>query len=525
MQRTRRHVRRTSGTLPLVAGLAATLAVVGSLCAAFVRCQGSSTSLRNSSARKCRILLRGRGGYDEAMGFGQYKLCTYAEVIRHHPNYCEYVLSQADIGWSFSDVGEPSQLGEAKAVPDGAVVWRYPSEVVEATTSINEWERDFYLNILVSPILSDRQLAKKTEIDRKIARSLLFQVRIRQLAKKTEIDRKIARSLLFQVRIKVDLDGYLRLENDALERVCKTDCQFKKEFVNETYPEILRKFIDRHVAKDENATGVGWTFVKYGHDRIGQRLVEEGLLAGARVFGGKEDPFTLPSLLNEVLTDKFYVNVDDSKAHPHYMRALTQHPEGKRVLDDFLASPGERMKDIAEHYFSDTSAESIKKAKILILALGMDGSVWSWRRDNNVSEDIPDHQFVTEYAAVMPDITQEFARLPQGKKAIELIKKEFPNKTHPERTWKSYLLQEVEFVSLKAKIAVANKYDGHGSLEHDGIKLLRGPKLNNVSVADLEAELTAAVTEAVHRHVQLNYGRRSEARPVQVPVCVKPASF
>jgi len=315
----------------------------------------------------------------------------------------------------------------------------------------------------------------------------------------------------------------LLMKSAVSDRVYRKENRFKAHFFGKTYWDILCEYVDQYVDNDGIEPGVGWASVRYRQDPLGQRLVEKGLIKGARVYGGTDDPFHLPSLLNEVLTDKFYVNVDDSKAHPRYMRALTQHPEGKRVLDEFLADPDTLMEDIAEHYFSNASVDFVKKVKILLLSLGMDGGVQSWRQNHRIHQGIPEHPFVSKYAAVMPDITQEFAQLPEGKEAITLIRKDFPERRRPDRTWKSFLLQEVEFVSQQTKRAIANKYDGHGSLEHDGIKLFRGPKLQAVSGADLERELTRAVTESVHKFIQDKYGGNNA--PLTLPVLIKPAVF
>merc|ERR1712013_282066 len=101
----------------------------------------------------------------------------------------------------------------------------------------------------------------------------------------------------------------------------------------------------------------------------------------------------------------------------------------------------------------------------------MDGSLSTWKTEHRLSQR-HDHLFMLEYQDAMRNITQEFAQWDRGQLAIDLITKEFPvredgKKRNPERTWKSFLLQEVEYTSLQAKIKVANKYDGYGSLEHD----------------------------------------------------------
>mmetsp|Transcript_99643 Transcript_99643/g.177381 ORF Transcript_99643/g.177381 Transcript_99643/m.177381 type:complete len:548 (+) Transcript_99643:3-1646(+) len=323
------------------------------------------------------------------------------------------------------------------------------------------------------------------------------------------------------VKLKIDLARHKTMDRSLAEQICKnTD---KSNYCGKTYEAIVAEYIAAHAKANPEDPATGFVKLSYRPDPLGKRLQEEGLLAGSRLYAGPADPLSLPSDLNDVLTDKFYMNMDDSKAHPSYMRALTKLPEGKEVLDAYLSDPMSMLHSVAAHYFGDVTKEGLKNAKTLFLRLGMDGSILSWRKDHRVPHALKEHPFVESYATVMPSLTDEFAELPLARRALEIIQLEFPSREFPKRTWKSFLLQEIEFVARRAKVRVAvEKYDGYGALEHDGIRLFRGSKLQAVEIKALEKEMSDAVTNEVYEFVKEKYNRRGPPHPIQVKV--KPAS-
>jgi len=184
------------------------------------------------------------------------------------------------------------------------------------------------------------------------------------------------------------------------------------------------------------------------------------------------------------------------------------------VLDKFLRDPDAILSDVGRHFNVDT-----KVAKQLITALGMDGSVKSWRSTHRISKDIADHHFVLEYAAGVRELTESLAQtIPQDirEQVIALIVEHRRNKGKEpfdnwQVTWKSYKVQEVEFMSLTAKMAKCPH--GFCSLAHDGIRvyafgtLLDGTAVVPPSTTALEQRIMVNVT-AERASTRTNLRRR-----------------
>lgn len=317
-----------------------------------------------------------------------------------------------------------------------------------------------------------------------------------------------------KVNLSIDLASYKTVASLA-GRFC-SNAQ-KADYYNMSYADIVARYIENYVKADPQDETHGWVLLEYRPDRLGHRLIEEGILEGARLYSGRSDPLSLPSDINDVLTDRYYINMDDSKAHPSYMRALTQMPEAQAVLDDYLSDTISLLESVAEHYLREVSAESMSSAKVLFLSLGMDGSVTKWRQAHGVEANVAEHAFVERYASIMPIVTDEFTMLPGASRAMKIMQAEF-GRHLPKRTWKSFLLQEIEFVARRAKVRVANmKYHGHGALEHDGIRLIRGPKTEG-QFEELERDMTEAVTEEVHEFLKKKYKVSGEPFPIKVKI-------
>mmetsp|Transcript_53283 Transcript_53283/g.105953 ORF Transcript_53283/g.105953 Transcript_53283/m.105953 type:complete len:543 (-) Transcript_53283:211-1839(-) len=537
-QRLRHHggqARRALSKVQVLAAMATILGCLAHRCLgavghAFIQCQHVTRRVRACSS--CSVL-RAEGRDVQMMEFGKYKSSTREYVARTQPSYCNWALQQEQANCPeliafkkfLREIGF-ERTSKQSSRPKHSQHWKQPTSKQWVKPKRLQPRKQQEERTIQGWVKMRRRRITQSRSANSIAQSLgsYSEPHLNKPGKQRPKNKKLRNADVDLVRIRVDLASYdLYKDSSLLNRLCMTDDEFKADFRNQPYHRILCKYIDQQVQRDGVEPGVGWASVRYRQDELGQRLVEKGLIKGARVYGGRRDPFHLPSLLNELLTDKFYLNLDDSKAHHYYMRALTQNPDGILVLDEFLTNADLLMEEIAEHYFSNSSLEFTKKVKTLLHSLAMDGSVGSWRNRQGVHEGIVEHSFVSRFAAVMPKITQEFAQMPAGKEATALIRKDFPDRTHPGRTWKSFLLQELEFVSREAKRVIANKYEGHGSLEHDGIKILRGTRVQSVSEEDLERELRLAATKSIHDFVQYKYGRNNEG--LILPVLIKPASF
>jgi hypothetical protein len=67
----------------------------------------------------------------------------------------------------------------------------------------------------------------------------------------------------------------------------KGNDRHKERFVGKSHAESLRAYLCQYVNVDPDDPSVGWVDVTYKHCAIGKRLVEDGFIAGARVYGGR----------------------------------------------------------------------------------------------------------------------------------------------------------------------------------------------------------------------------------------------
>ena len=311
----------------------------------------------------------------------------------------------------------------------------------------------------------------------------------------------------------IDLEAVLRyLKSNLADEIYTGKDAYKAHMNNKAYRRLLTTYLVNNLQEIREDDVMGLHAVvdlKYHNDVLGAALIKIGAITGARVYAGDADPFgSLPGTLNDLVVGKFTKNLDDSKAQARCMQYLAVN--GSRaavVLDKFLRDPDAILSDVGHHFDVDT-----KVAKQLITALGMDGSIKSWRSTHRIPEDIADHRFVLEYAAGVRELTESLAQtIPQNLKeqVVALIVEHRREKgklpfDNWKVTWKSYKVQEVEFMSLKAKMAKCPH--GFCSLEHDGIRvyafrtLMDGTAVVPPSTAALEQRMTEAVSKKLGAH-------------------------
>lgn len=316
------------------------------------------------------------------------------------------------------------------------------------------------------------------------------------------------------VKIKIDLANAKRFlrSNKADELYIGKDI-LKAHLRGHSYRSILLSYLVNYVDPDiDDPENVGWVKVDYHLCAGGHALRKLGIITGAREYAGSCDPFSLPGILNDLLTGKFYRNWDDSKAYQRYLLAITRIPAAQAVLSEFLVQPNALISDLAERY-----GVAYSDIKTLLHRLSMDGSLQAWRKEKGIPAHIKDDLFIVRYAKAMQEVTTELVqRIPYAKRRAVIkyfIDKE--DKRHPERSVKSFLLQNIEFKARKAKLAALAKYGiRHGSLEHDGIKELLGP--NSPDATTMAQILTQAASQAVAKAI-------GGTAVVEIPVCLKEA--
>ena len=304
------------------------------------------------------------------------------------------------------------------------------------------------------------------------------------------------------VRIKHDIATakHFILSELATERYKGKDTQHRRK----SYRDILVAHLLNHVTIDEEDRTVGWSTVHYKPSATGQKFIDAGVIQGERVYGGPADPFTLPNVLNDVLTGTCYRNWDDAKAFHYY---VLSHPsvaaKNKRALKKFLEDPVTVMARLAEHYDVDVAA-----IKELFHRLVMDGGIESWRDEHGVSKEIKDIDLVVEFRDEMRGATQDLLNHVENNKRAELTdylrseheKKKTTEAFRPGPSFKHYLLAEVEWKAREAKRGVFRELGlEHGSLEHDGIKELYS--MGNLPDDKMASRLTEAVSNAVGVHI------------------------
>lgn len=146
-------------------------------------------------------------------------------------------------------------------------------------------------------------------------------------------------------------------------------------------------------------------------------------------------------------------------------------------------NPKALYEDIGCYYFQDYSPQIYARLKMIVNSLAMDRKLESVRKeliqDHAVDPELPNHPFLVRYAGAMRRVTDEFATQGDGPAAIAMLEKEFPMrerkgkkvKRNCKLTWKSFCCQGPEF-QCREVMKGATETGGHGSEEHDGLKVL-----------------------------------------------------
>ena len=333
-----------------------------------------------------------------------------------------------------------------------------------------------------------------------------------------------------QTTVVLDLEAALRFlkSNLADEKYTVKDA-YKADMNNKSYRVLLTEYLVNAIpASDQRSLLISQDDVlglhvaldvSYHNGELGAELIKAGVITGCRVYGTELCPFgRLPGKLNDLVLSKFYANLDDAKAQARAMLVLANKyhsPKAADVLETYLQDPEATLADVAGHYKVETV-----DAKLLFTALGMDGSIASWRaKHKTIPKDIADHTFAVDYGKGVKDLTFRLGELFKNNMEVVnmIVRHRQTTGKAPADNWrvtlKSYMVQEVEFQSLQLKMEACP--NGFGPLEHDGIRVYTAPQFPDggtmvvpPKLRDLETRMTSVVSTGLG---------------VTVPVVHKPA--
>ena len=231
------------------------------------------------------------------------------------------------------------------------------------------------------------------------------------------------------------------------------------------------------------------------------------------MYGKGADPFKLPKKLRNLALAKFGYDLDDDGSHPRASAYLIA--EGRELVQRFLGTTGGVehrelvLAAIGERFFPhDDAIMRRKRAKQLINMLEMDGSFQDWceqwgvpthsLRQPPLTADLPDGTtfdvvaFIDGQPARTTWLTQRCSR---AFAFTQQMCAHLSGNHHPDRTLKSYVLQEAEAVSRAVKIAWAERVGARWiSLQHDGVVIaLRANMTHEWACGELARECEAAL--------------------------------
>jgi ribonuclease HI len=238
--------------------------------------------------------------------------------------------------------------------------------------------------------------------------------------------------------------------------------------------DALEEHIERTIRPDEDTI---WIRVEYRYARMGQHLKNAGYITKSRLYAKSFNPFKKWNRTIRFLAlGRFGYELDDAGAYPTAGAHMIDL--GRNMVSRFLTHRKQILEAIGSYYFPEvTDIIKYERAKQLNNALDNDGTLqaWAniWRVDlrqkpiNRLNVRLPDGRFdVGDYITLQKERADEIKKLmPDLLAYITQTGKDFP-----ERTMRSYLLQEYESRSCDIKTCVAES-DGHFwfSLQYDGV--------------------------------------------------------
>ena len=308
--------------------------------------------------------------------------------------------------------------------------------------------------------------------------------------------------------------------------------------VRRTGRSIVAEFLDQVVTPNgEDADG--YIDISYRHSRAGMQLVDAGFVTESREYAIGADPFKLRKKLRAMALGRFGLDMDDSASFPRAGCYLINH--GRARASEFLVGRKEILVTLGRYFFPQLDSDDTRRekrrdlVKLLFNLLDMDGTVESWLNSEADEDGSRIHEWrasgatvdgapcvpllnsdgtstgrffnLAAYVAEQPERSAEVARrMPLAGLMVQHLNEAMgrSQKQH-ERTLKSYVFQEAEGVSRRAKLDWCLQ---HGclpiNLQHDGV-VVRLTAAWDASAA--MAELSQASSAA------LGYSQPVEVKP------------
>jgi len=257
-----------------------------------------------------------------------------------------------------------------------------------------------------------------------------------------------------------------------------------------TRRELVTRLLGR--VQGEGSDGLGWVRLRYTHSTLGAGLVAAGHVIESREYVCREDraadPFGLPRAQRALALARVGVDFDDDASFP---RAKADVVMPCRVtLQCFLRHRETILAQVGAHFLAGrASPDAIRgHAKALFNSFDMDGTLGAWRERMGLRDGerpsggmvvrlgqghIFDFQAHREaQRAGTQWLAQRMRAMTQYVEAHLRTRGDDRRLEHPERTVASYVFQEAEGVSRRAKVWWA-RCKGHAvlNLQHDGLVL------------------------------------------------------
>jgi len=278
------------------------------------------------------------------------------------------------------------------------------------------------------------------------------------------------------------LEEYSRTQAASINAASSKETDPKSKM---TEQEVIQRLLHcKRVLR--HADGTATCTYSYVHSEIGQQLWKHGFLPN----GGRVYPDFWPSAtclsnqtdepreevnvsqnrkLRNCALGRYYIELDDANAFHCYLMTLTKNKQVIELLGELTRDKSYRGR-LAMYYFSDDSDKHKDAIKELFHSLSNDGFCKQWRRKHKVNGRTQDHPLVERMEKAMADVTEELAATEKGREAVAFIEARWPTKRkvigkkvrfvarNAKLTWKSFLLQSLEFEGMCRKLAICKEY-------------------------------------------------------------------
>ena len=229
--------------------------------------------------------------------------------------------------------------------------------------------------------------------------------------------------------------------------------------------------------------GEGVIEIEYREAAKGAAMRAAGHIQGSRVYATGPDPFACSRRVRAAALARFGLDFDDEASYPRAGAHLIA--EGRDAMRLFLAHREVVLAEVGNRFFGGAvpATERRDRAKQLVNMLEMDGTFEAWCDGWGVSPhllrglvvDLPGGRRldVTGLVRVQPARTRALVQArPRAFAFAQQVCAELGG-NHPDRTLRSYVMQDREAASREAKVAWAAREGWRVvSYQHDGVHLV-----------------------------------------------------